>query len=575
MVNPSLTDIQVSATNRLVEALQLSEHKMRARINLLVEVVFELNDQYTIVFCNDAWERTLGYPHVLHNCLLDYVHDQDIPLLETTLTELKRQKNSQSLIRIKHADGRLLSMEANFVAMEQGVLGAFHDITTQIDAQSALKRLNQYDVLTELPNRSFFNDKLEMALQTHRADQRGLAIAFLDVDNFKKINDTYGHEFGDQVLWHVAQRIRHTLRAIDIVARFGGDEFTILLQNVESEEVCLSVLSKVLQAFATGFLIDDRQLNVTVTIGVTRYPEDMQCSEQLIRHADQAMYLAKESGKSQINFFDAGIHQHVSAQVQMVEQLKQALSDDTLMVFYQPVMDIHSGHVIGAEALLRWQHPEHGALMPDAFLPRIQDHAIASEIDKYVIQKSLQQMDQWNKQGFPIVMSINVSGVQLQSPDFVEHIKYQLSLFPDIRPQQIKFEVVESSHLNNLEYVCQLINHFKAIGISFALDDFGTGFSSLSHLRELPVDTIKIDKSFVIDMLNNDEDLFIVKGIISLSKAFNCKVHAEGVETADVLEILKKLDCQYAQGFLFSSALPPERFYQAYRQHHDGKNCLL
>lgn len=556
----SLTDIQVSATNRLLEALHQSESNMRQRIDLLVEMVFELNQSLEIVFTNHAWETCLGYTDVHNTLLTYYILTEDISLFESAINRLNNEATVQVLLRLKHSNGSVLSMETSLARMGDGVLGAFHDITKQIKFQEDLKLLAQFDSLTKLPNRSLFNDRLEQALINYSRNGNSLAIAFLDVDNFKKINDQYGHDFGDKVLFEVARRLSSALRASDTIARFGGDEFIVLLNYVDSIEICSSILQKVLEVLQKPLQIENIEMMVSTSIGVTLYPQDDQAPEQLIRHADQAMYIAKESGKNQICFFDVNAHQNTNSLQKLIFELKTAMRTHALKVVYQPIVNLTNPSVGYAEALLRWHHPYRGLIRPDEFLPLIQTHPVIVELSKYVIESVLQQLTLWNREQFRCRVSINICGLQMQDPSFFDYVERMLETFSEVMPQQVQFEVVETSQLSNLDSIANIINKLKTLGLSFALDDFGTGFSSLSHLRLLPIDSIKIDKTFVMNMLANDEDLHIVTGIVSLSKAFKCQLIAEGVETKEVLQCLRELGCHLVQGYYLSYPLDAQDF---------------
>lgn len=559
-----VNDIHISASNRLLEALQKSENQMRLRINLLVEVVFELNTDEEIVFSNAAWQKVLGYQSVNGTKLSSYIYESDLDLFKNALFNvgIDQKNTSNILIRFKHHDGHLLTMSANFVLMQSGVIGALHDVTKQIQIQNDLATLAHYDPLTKLPNRVLLGDRLEQAIINARRHNHLVAVAFLDLDDFKSINDRYGHQTGDQALKEFGSLIRSALRETDSIARFGGDEFILLLTELDSMSHCEMVLKRIFEIFQKTVVIDGHQIQLSGSMGVTVYPADCVDAEQLIRHADQAMYSAKQSGKNQFKYFDADSNVENISKNAVFDQIKNAISKDQFLFHYQPKIDLHTGRIFGVEALIRWQHPVKGFITPGLFLPLIEGHPLSLEVGKWAIQTAIKQMNLWNESGLQIEMSVNIGGPQMHDPHFFDFIAHTLKAFPGVKPSQIQFEVVETSAIANIELISTLMKKFNDFGISFALDDFGTGYSSLSHLRSLPIHTLKIDQSFVLNMLECQEDLSIVQSVIALSKAFNCKVLAEGVETLETAQALQALGCDAAQGYYYSPALSSAEMYQ-------------
>ena len=571
-------DFQISAANQLLEALQKSENQMRRRINLLVEIVFELNHDGEIVFSNEAWKKVLGYKVVNGTKLSNYIHPFDLQLLNSALFNIGIDKPNTSniLIRLKHLDGHLLTMSANFVSIESGILGALHDVTKQIQIQNDLATLAHYDPLTKLPNRALLGDRLEQAIINARRHNHLVAVVFLDLDNFKSINDVHGHQVGDQVLKEFGNLVRITLRESDSIARFGGDEFILLLTELESIAQCEMVVQRIYEIFQQSIKINEVEINLNGSFGITVYPTDNVDAEQLIRHADQAMYIAKQAGKNQIRYFDADSDFETITKNVILNEVKSAISNNQFLFYYQPKVDLLTGQIFGVEALIRWQHPEKGFLTPGNFLPIIEGHPLGSEVGQWAIQTAVKQLDQWNEMGLGIEMSVNIGGPQMHDPNFFEFVINTLEAFPSVKPSQLQFEIVETSAITNIDFISNLMKKFNEIGISFALDDFGTGYSSLSHLKGLPIQILKIDQSFIFNMLHNKEDLSIVESIVALSRAFNCKVLAEGVETLEVLQALQALGCDAAQGYHFSPALPPAELYKFINTNSSGKHmtCL-
>lgn len=557
-------DIQIAATNRLLEALQESENRMRRRINLLMEIVFELNNDGEIVFSNSAWEKVLGFKVVNRTKLTKYIDPADLSIFNNAISSIGiDQENSlDNLIRFNHADGRTLVMSASFVLMESGIIGALHDVTKQIEIQNDLTTLAHYDPLTKLPNRILLGDRINQAIINARRHNHQVAVIFVDLDDFKAINDTYGHQVGDAVLQEFGKLIQNALRETDSIARFGGDEFILLLTELESTLHCETAVQRIFEIFQETITVSDIQIKLQGSIGITLYPNDNVDAEQLIRHADQAMYLAKQAGKNNVRYFDTHSNSQIISKNAFFNQIKNAISNNQFVFHYQPKIDLKSSQIFGVEALIRWHHPEKGLISPDLFLPLIEDSPLSLEIGKFAIENGVAQIAQWNELGLCIEMSVNISGNQMFDTDFYGFVTKTLKDFPTVKPSQLQFEIVETSAINNLERISDAMKRFNKLGISFALDDFGTGFSSLTHLRSLPIHTLKIDKSFVLDMHSNKEDLSIVKSVIALSEAFNCEVLAEGVETQEALQTLQSLGCNSAQGYFYSPALPSEGLYK-------------
>jgi len=402
-------------------------------------------------------------------------------------------------------------------------------------------------------------DRMQLAkAQTERSGKM-LAVCYLDLDNFKPINDEYGHGVGDYLLIDVAQRLKTCVRAGDTVARLGGDEFVLLITNLEDLRECDHAMARVLGALAQPFLVSQRQLTISASIGVTLYPHDGADSDTLLRHADQAMYAAKQAGRNRYHLFDPENDRRARLRREEIGRIREGLAKGEFRLFYQPKVNMRQGTVIGAEALIRWQHPERGLLLPDSFLPAVDGTDTAIEIGNWVINETLRQIDAWHRQhGIDLAVSINISGDHLQHAGFSRHLGELLARYPAVSPRQIELEVLETAALEDIDTTAALFAECRDLGVSFALDDFGTGYSSLTYFRRLPADLLKIDQSFVRDMLDNPDDLAIVEGVIGLTQAFRRSVIAEGVETVEHGLVLLLLGCDMAQGFGIARPMPPE-----------------
>jgi len=433
----------------------------------------------------------------------------------------------------------------------------FSDITTLKTHEQQLEHIAHYDILTTLPNRVLLADRLQQALA--QAERRGqpVAVALLDLDGFKTINDQHGHEAGDRLLMTVATRMKQALREGDTLARLGGDEFIAVLPDLADIQASVPWLTRLLAAAAAPVSIGDLTLQVSASIGVTFYPQmDGVEPDQLLRQADQAMYQAKLAGKNRYHVFDAQQDRDVRSHHESVERIRRALVEHELALYYQPKVNLRTGAIIGAEALIRWRHPKQGLLSPAAFLPVIEDHPLAVEIGEWVIETALTQMETWQAVGCNLPVSVNIGARQLQQLNFVQRLSAQLAMHPSVNPSSFELEVLETSALEDLARVSQVITACQEIGVTFALDDFGTGYSSLTHLKRLAVALIKIDQSFVRDMLHDPEDLAILEGVINLATAFRRQVIAEGVETLEHGEMLLQLGCERAQGYGIARPMP-------------------
>lgn len=428
-------------------------------------------------------------------------------------------------------------------------VGLFSDITQAKEQQQNLERMAYHDPLTQLPNRALLSDRLQQALS--RAERSGefLAICCLDLDGFKPVNDKLGHEAGDYLLVQLAVRMNICLRDSDTVARLGGDEFAVLLCGLKTIDECKLTLERLLNTIKTPYQIADQTVTVSSSIGFTIFPTDNNEPDTLLRHADHAMYQAKVNGGSRIQQFDADHDRQFRGLRQDRERIEAALPNQEFCLFYQPKVDLRQGKVVGMEALIRWQHPELGLRAPAAFLPMIEDTDFSIPLGEWVVREALRQIQAWQLAGLNFQVSVNISARHMVQSNFSERLALILSEFPDVPPSKIEMEITETAAIEDVSGVAQTINSCKLLGVSFALDDFGVGYSSLTYLRRLPVETIKIDQSFVRDMLHDVDDLAVVAGVISLSRDFKRKVVAEGVETAEQGVWLLRMGCSVVQGY--------------------------
>lgn len=439
---------------------------------------------------------------------------------------------------------------------EEAVLGWFLDISHIKDHEAELSRIAHFDGLTGIPNRLLLADRMNQAIAQTSRDKNMMAVCYLDLDGFKPINDVLGHAAGDLVLIEIAKRIEKCIRGGDTVARLGGDEFVVLLLGQEKGHESLATLERLLAAISEPIIVKNKSVTVSASIGVSIYPLDDEDPDTLLRHADQSMYLAKQSGKSRFHIYDPAVDRNARDQNEFLKSFRFGLENRQLELYYQPKVNLKTKQMVGVEALIRWNHPQRGLLPPSEFLRLIENTELEIKVGEWVIATALAQMNEWQKSGLDIEVSINISGYHLESFDFFAKLQKQLSNFPDSLFGRLQIEVLETVALNDIAVVRETINLCRNLGISFALDDFGTGYSSLSYLNSLPFDTLKIDQSFVRDMLEDKGDRAIVQGIIALAKAFERQTVAEGIETETHYQMLIDLGCELGQGYGIAKPMP-------------------
>jgi diguanylate cyclase (GGDEF)-like protein/PAS domain S-box-containing protein len=436
-------------------------------------------------------------------------------------------------------------------------VGLSTDITEVKQHEQQLELAAHYDALTGLPNRALLADRLRQAMA--HAHRRGhlLGAAYFDLDGFKAINDKYGHASGDALLTAVALRMKRVLHEGDTLARLGGDEFAAVILDLPDSDACLATLTHMLAAAAEEVRIGDVPMRVTASAGVAFYPQAEEVdADTLLRQAGQALYEAKLAGKNRYSIYDPGQDLMTRSRHENIEHVRRALAAHELVLYYQPKVNMRTGKVIGAEALLRWQHPERGLLPPGLFLPVIEDHPLTVEVGEWAIESALSQMEAWQESGFELPVSVNVSAFELQQPDFVDRLRARLAAHPCVKPSHLELEVVETSALQNVTLSAQVLAACREAGVQISVDDFGTGYSSLVYLKRLPANVLKIDQSFVRDMLDDSENLTILKGVLGLAEAFRRQVIAEGMETVDHGLMLLQLGCDCAQGYGIARPMP-------------------
>lgn len=566
---------QLAAANR---RLRESEARFRALTELSADWYWEQDENLRITALSPGITKSTGKPseHFLGKKRWESdnvgVSEAEWAAHKATL-EARRPFYDFEYGR-KDADGRIryLSVSGEPVFEETGKFTGYRGITKDITqrkvADNALRnalvdlaRQANYDALTGLPNRNLLLDRMQQALSAQRY-LRSIAVAYIDLDHFKNVNDSLGHSAGDLLLRQVAERLQSTLRDGDTVARVGGDEFVLVLMGLVNDEIIFRAMQRVVKKIGEPLTIDGRELNITFSAGISIYPQDGQDVDTLLKNADTAMYRAKDHGRNNFQFFTSEMNRLVSERLALEHSLRRAVERNELMLYYQPKVDIKTGIIVGAEALLRWQHPDWGLVFPARFIPVAEETGPIMEIGEWVLRTACNQNRLWQNAGLsPIIMSVNLSARQLRQKDFAKTVG-RILFESGLEPGQLELELTESMVMHDPEVAIATLRALKSIGTRLSVDDFGTGYSSLSYLHQLPVDTLKIDQSFVhkIGLSDNPDDGILARTIISLGHSLHLTVIAEGVETSAQLKFLKAHLCDEVQGYYFSRPVPAEEF---------------
>ena len=530
---------------------------------------------HQIVSANPAMMRSVGFSFA-ELCTL---HLSDVLTCEgmdaaALLEQLQSATLRSPLEMHQHCkDGSIRHVEGTCHRMTLGtrevVALGVHDVTVRrrtesqlLEKQQQLDHLAHHDHLTGLPNRLYLAASLPGLIEEAKTNGNMMAVLFLDLDRFKHVNDSRGHDTGDKLLKTVAQRVRSTVRAQDLVVRMGGDEFVVILRGITGNDTVTDSSRRITAALSAPMVVDGRTLVTTVSIGVSLYPRDGTDMSELLRHSDTAMYQAKDKGRNNFQMFSPAMDKRLKERIAIESSLRTALQSNQLDVHYQPIVDIESQCVVALEALLRWKHPNHGYVRPERFVTIAEEAGLIVPIGDFVLQRTLEDMTRWRQDGGQLVpVAINVSAVQLQRSNLAESIS-RLTKQHGFEPSMLQIELTESAVFERREPRAReasqdAVAKLRELGVHIAIDDFGTGYSSLSYLKRWRVDTLKIDRSFVRDLVTDMSDLAIVSAIIAMATHLHIKVVAEGIEGWPQLEKLRQLGCSYAQGYLFARPAPP------------------
>ncbi len=579
----------ITARKALESSLFLEKERAEVTLASIGDAVLTTDELGNVVFLNQVAQQLTGWTqadalgkpveqvfHIINENSRQIV---DNPVRESLHNAaVVALANHTLLIAQDGTEYHIEDSAAPIVMNDGSLLGCvlvFHDVSDKYRLMTAVRWQAGHDALTSLPNRALLNDRFVRTLANARRSSTLTAVCLLDLDDFKPINDTYGHEAGDAVLIEVARRLTMAIRGDDTAARLGGDEFVLLINDLHDVDEIEIAMCRILTIVAQPYQIGDVLVTVSASLGVSIYPLDDADADTLMRHADQAMYQAKLAGRNRYNLFDVEKDVATRTNLERVNRIRQALHANELVLYYQPKVNMRTGVIQGMEALLRWQHPEQGLVPPLEFLPLIEQTDLIIEIGEWVITQALQQISSWLKLGKSWEVSVNIAGLHFQQVNFSARMGQLLAQHPDVPPNLLEVEILESATIGNLDYARDTIVRCQALGVRFALDDFGTGYSSLSYLKRLPADVLKIDQSFVRDMLSDKSGIALIEAVISLAKVFGNEVIAEGVETSEHGVLLLRLGCDRGQGYGIARPMPAANVLDWAQQYQPDSNWQL
>lgn len=580
-INNALKEKRLQKQNTFMQKqLTESERLHRYIVNTSPDIIYILDHDGHFTFINERIETLLGFSkeEIVGKHYSFLVHHDDMEQAKYVFNErrigTRAAKNIELRLKCKddgntrHFNNRSLPIELSAMGMYQGesesgnsymgTYGVARDVTERKIAEDTISFQAYHDLLTKLPNRALLNDRLSLAISQAKRDDDILAVMFLDLDRFKNINDSLGHMIGDELLQQVSVRLKDCIREGDTLARFGGDEFTLMLPKLHNGRDDASKLAeKITNTLKQPFIVDGHELYVSASIGIALYPQDGNNIDNLIKHADVAMYHVKGQGKNGYQFYSNEMNVPYIEKLSLDTGIHRALDNNEFNLVYQPQINLRTGEIVGVEALLRWEHPEHGIISPAEFIPFAEESGLIVDIGLWVLKTACAELSRWRVAGLPeIRMAINVSARQLMEQHIVDDVLKVLKDY-DIPGHCIELEITENAIMNDMDSVICKLKELSSHKIAIAIDDFGTGYSSLSYLHKLPIHTLKIDRTFLKESRINKGDNTIINTIVAMAKGLGLNVIAEGVESQAQLEYLREIECSEAQGYLFGKPLPP------------------
>lgn len=549
----------IGTTQNITEQVSLKRHtdELSKLIEYSSNEIYIIDkDNYNYIYVNKGARDALGYTADELLTMNIFITNPYLSMEKATLLKEQYERSGNGILNRtihKRKNGELYHVQSYIHAMNYNGIDSFVifdiDITETVKLEEELSHQANHDSLTKLPNRALFQDRLTQTIASAQRNNGQFALLFIDLDQFKKINDSLGHNIGDDVLIHVASRLEKSLREQDSLARLGGDEFTVILKNIKNIQGASKVAKKIIDSMKEPILTNNHSLYVSSSIGISIYPKDATTQADLIKYADTAMYKAKDRGRDNFQFYSSHMTELALKRIELESSLRVAIKEEELHVYFQPQFDLKNNNIIGMEALVRWQHPTLGLILPDHFLPTAKDTDLVLEIDKLVMIKAMKQFALWHCDDLnPGTLALNLTMRQLDKKNFIKNLLNTMESL-DFKPQWLELEITEGEVMKNAEASIEKLNQINEIGVDLAIDDFGTGYSSLAYLKKLPLDRLKIDQSFVKEIPHNDDDSSIIKAIIALGKSLNLGLTAEGVETKEQKEFLTEHGCCSIQGF--------------------------
>ena len=587
----ALKQCELESQNQVMEGkLKASEELHRFIVNSSPDLVYMLDRNGCFTFLNDRVESLLGFSkeELLGKHYSELIDEDHLETARHVFNERRTGNRAANNVEVRlksrlarrgprlfHAQSVWMELTAMGIYADnnertrdnfQGTYGTARDISERKEAEEVINFQAYHDLLTHLPNRALLKDRLSLAIAHARRNKRKLAVMFLDLDRFKVVNDTLGHSMGDRLLKAVANRLQSCLRRGDTLSRFGGDEFTLLLPEVRTRDDVVVIAGKILDRLSGPFVIDGHELFVGASIGIALYPEAGDSEEALIQNADIAMYHVKARGKNGYQFFSEEMNHKFSTRLSLERELRNGLAQGELSVYYQPQVSLTSGRIVGVEALVRWHHPRRGLVEPGEFLSLAEETGLITQIDEYVQRSAFKDVAKWRTSGLgDIRVSVNLSALQLEQDNFVERFVAGLE-GASLDPQHVKLEITENILMEDMEVVIPKLRELRQMGVRIAIDDFGTGYSSLSYLQQFPINTLKIDRSFVGDIRADESDASIINAIVAMARGLKLDLIAEGVENRTQLRYLHSQGCSEVQGYIFSPPVPADQVQQLLRE---------
>lgn len=556
------------------EQLKASEEKYRIIAENTSDLICIISSDREIEYASPSYQSILGYLPQSVSEIFENIHEDDLPYVKSVL-KIAEEKPITMEFRYRHANHHFIWLETsvspitNYSGEVEKFLFVSREISERKRHEEQLEHMAFYDVLTGLPNRRLFQDRLDLALAHARRYQHSLAVISIDCDKFKQLNDTYGHDAGDKFLQIFADELLSCVRETDTVARMGGDEFNILLPELKSEEYVNEIVERIMRLCEKTWDIHGNEIFMTVSIGVTVYPRDGESAGTLMKNVDLAMYQAKRTSGNDVKYYDEQLMDTVYHRMVMEKDLRRAIENKELTLFYQPQVSLKNGSIVGVEALIRWNHPELGCIPPVKFIKVAEESGFIVPIGEWVLHEACHQLKKWHEMGMSdLYISVNISPKQIQNELFIETVKQALQQ-ADLKPQFLNLELTENIVLHHREELLDQLIALKQLGVRISVDDFGTGYSSFTYLKRFPIDSIKIDRSFIENIPHDGNDLAIVKAIIDMGHTLNMDLVAEGTEHEKQISSLKQQQCDIAQGYYFSKPMDSqelEKHFQGIRQ---------